>query len=394
MLRDQGSDARIKRSAIALLAQSLGREATHYNFLPQRPQTPIDTRRQTASGLFMGKVQGPTKNPCVVVRQALMPGDVLRVGYEDETGHAICRVTRHVPKKGRYPLNLGGHKTPRPGAPVFLTDRREKALEAMMAEVEEAAPPLGPMVRSRFQAVLPRPVDQPRRCIDIRVSRSPSRPSGRNSVGVWLSESTAENIGRSAAGYLWIWLPPIIWPDDEARVTDLLSQSLQKGARQFVLNAPWQMALFNRPEGLNLWAGPFCNAANALSLEMFKTMGFAGSFISPELGETDILTLCRQRPLPLGIVLSGHWPLVISRTLAEDTKLRVPFDSPRGEQAWADRHGPDYWIFPNWRLDLTEKRDILQRAGIQMFAHLEESVPPGVNLKKRPGLWNWKIGLK
>lgn len=394
MLRDQGSDARIKRSAIALLAQSLGREATHYNFLPQRPQTPIDTRRQTASGLFMGKVQGPTKNPCVVVRQALMPGDVLRVGYEDETGHAICRVTRHVPKKGRYPLNLGGHKTPRPGAPVFLTDRREKALEAMMAEVEEAAPPLGPMVRSRFQAVLPRPVDQPRRCIDIRVSRSPSRPSGRNSVGVWLSESTAENIGRSAAGYLWIWLPPIIWPDDEARVTDLLSQSLQKGARQFVLNAPWQMALFNRPEGLNLWAGPFCNAANALSLEMFKTMGFAGSFISPELGETDVLTLCRQRPLPLGIVLSGHWPLVISRTLAEDTKLRVPFDSPRGEQAWADRHGPDYWIFPNWRLDLTEKRDILQRAGIQMFAHLEESVPPGVNLKKRPGLWNWKIGLK
>jgi putative protease len=186
----------------------------------------------------------------------------------------------------------------------------------------------------------------------------------------------------------------VIWPEDEARVAGLVSQCLKKGARQFVLNIPWQMALFNRPDGLTLWAGPFCNGANALSLETFRNMGFAGSFVSPELGEDDILILCRQRPLPLGMVLSGHWPLCISRTLAADTKLRVPFDSPRGEQAWADRHGPDYWIFPNWRLNITEKRRLLEQAGVQLFAHLDEPVPPGVSLKNRPGLWNWKIGLK
>ena len=174
----------------------------------------------------------------------------------------------------------------------------------------------------------------------------------------------------------------------------LLRQCLENGARQFVLNTPWQMALFNRPEGLSLWAGPFCNSANALCLETLKTLGFSGAFVSPELGEADILTLCRQSPLPLGIVLSGNWPLCISRTLADDMRLRVPFDSPRGEQAWADQHGPDYWIFPNWRLDITEKRTILQQAGIQMFAHLDEPVPPAVTLKNRPGLWNWKIGLQ
>jgi putative protease len=157
---------------------------------------------------------------------------------------------------------------------------------------------------------------------------------------------------------------------------------------------PWQMALFNRPEGLSLWAGPFCNAANALCLETFRTLGFAGAFVSPELGESDILTLCRQSPLPLGIVLSGHWPLCISRTLADDMRLRVPFDSPRGEQAWADQFGPDYWIFPNWRMDITEKRTLLEQAGIQMFAHLDEPVPKAVTIKKRPGLWNWEIGLK
>jgi putative protease len=393
MLRDQGNDARIKRDALDLLAQSLGREATHYQFLPQRPQKPIDTRRQTASGLFMGKVQGPVKNPWVVVRQALLPGDVLRVGYEDEAGHTICRVTRSVPKKGRYPLNLGGRKAPTPGAPVFLTDRREKALEVMMADVEAAAAPLEAIAPSRFKAALPEPLEKSRRPVEVHVSRIPSRASGRNIVGLWLSETAVANIGKSAAN-LWIWLPPVLWPDDEARVAGLLRQCLENGARQFVLNTPWQMALFNRPEGLSLWAGPFCNSANALCLETLQTLGFSGAFVSPELGEADILTLCRQSPLPLGIVLSGYWPLCISRTVADDMRLRVPFDSPRGEQAWVDQHGPDYWTFPNWRMDITEKRRILQQAGIQMFAHLDEAVPPAVTIKNRPGLWNWKIGMQ
>ena len=49
-----------------------------------------------------------------------------------------------------------------------------------------------------------------------------------------------------------------------------------------------------------------------------------------------------------------------------------------------DQHGPDYWTFPNWRLDITEKRTILQQAGIRMFAHMDEPVPPAVTLKKPP----------
>lgn len=394
MLRDAGEDVNTRRSAVELLSLGLGREASHYRFLPQRPQVPIDTRRQTASGLFMGKVQGPAKNPWVAVREALLPGDVLRVGYEDEAGHAICRVNRHVPKKGRFPLKLGGVKTPPAGAPVFLTDRREKALETMMAEVEAGAPPAGTIAPSTFTATLPKPALKTGRHIELRVSRTPVRASGRSPAGVWLSEATVDNIGKAAAGHLWIWLPPVVWPDDEARVAGLLRSSLENGARRFVLNMPWQMALFNQPKGLTLWAGPFCNAANALTLETFKRLGFDGAFVSPELGETDILTLCRQSPLPLGIVLSGHWPLCISRTLAADMKLRQPFESPRGEQAWAEQYGPDYWIFPNWKLDIDEKKRALQEAGINLFAHLDEPVPPAITIKKRPGLWNWEIGLK
>jgi putative protease len=75
-------------------------------------------------------------------------------------------------------------------------------------------------------------------------------------------------------------------------------------------------------------------------------------------------------------------------------RLRVPFDSPRGEQAWVDQFGPDYWVFPNWRLDINENRALPDQAGMQMFAPLEEPVSKAMTIKKGPGFWIWEIGLK
>ena len=392
-LRDEGNGGKAKRNAQDLLAQSLGRETTHYRFLPQRIQQPLQIGKQTASGLYVGKVQGPRKNPWVVVRQPLFTGDILRIGCEDEPGHTVCRVNRSVPHKGRFPLKLGTKKTPRAGAPVFLTDRREKALESILSEMEKSAPPLTPVPQSTFSVALPQPKRLSGCILDMRVRRVPSRRSSRETTGMWLSENAVANIGKHA-GSLWVWLPPVIWPEDERHVTTLLGQCLKSGVRRFVLNAPWQQGLFNRPDGLHLWAGPFCNATNALCLQMFEEMGMNGAFISSELGETDVTTLASQSPLPLGIVISGHWPLCISRILSDTIQLRVPFSSPRGEQAWVDQHGPDYWVYPNWQLDLLEKRAILEHSGIRVFAHLIEPVPAGVVMKKRQGLWNWKIGLK
>jgi putative protease len=56
MLRDEGGDPKAKKSALGLLERALGRSGTHFFFLPQRPYNPIDTKRQTDSGLFVGKV--------------------------------------------------------------------------------------------------------------------------------------------------------------------------------------------------------------------------------------------------------------------------------------------------------------------------------------------------
>jgi putative protease len=130
-----------------------------------------------------------------------------------------------------------------------------------------------------------------------------------------------------------------------------------------------------------------------LSISVLESIGFSGVIVSPELGREDIFKLCRSSPLPMGIVISGNWPLCISRTISQGFKTQELFVSPMGEHAWVARHGDDFWVYPNWKLDLTAKRDELIKAGCKLFVHMEETLPGKVSMKKRPGLWNWKLKL-
>jgi putative protease len=123
-------------------------------------------------------------------------------------------------------------------------------------------------------------------------------------------------------------------------------------------------------------------------------MGLAGAIVSPELGRDGYLQLASQRPLALGIIISGNWPLCVSRAKAQDLNIDEPFTSPRGEQAWLTRYGRDYWLFPNWKLDLLVHKPELQNAGYSLFVHLNEPLPKTVKLKRRPGLWNWNLNLR
>jgi len=167
ILRDHGSDPQMKKTALEFLAQSLGRKGTHYYFLPQRPQNPVNLTEQTGSGLFIGRVKGgkkpsrskspPGREFYIVPRDELLPGDVLRVGYEDDSWHSVRRVSKYVPKKGRLDLKLPSGKNSPKGSPVFLTDRREKALEKLLAELEterQLRKPL-PQVPPNFHVRLP-----------------------------------------------------------------------------------------------------------------------------------------------------------------------------------------------------------------------------------------------
>ena len=418
ILRDSGRDPQAKKDALTLLERALGRPATHYNFLPQRPQNPVSTEAHTGSGMMIGRVKGGGGKSFLVPREALLAGDVLRIGYEDESGHGIQRVGKYIPKHGRLHLKAGSGRGPDRETPVFLVDRMEAALKEKIdgVGVQMAGIPLGAELTTeeggqRSEVGGQRSAAGERKGNGIVLKRGKgNRGAGgvqemtvfRRLVrhrapglpGYWLSEETAAAISSDRSGQIFWWLPPVIWPEDEDKWASLIQQALQGGARRFMLNAPWQTAFFQEPKRCQLWAGPFCNTANPPALSVLKGLGFFGAVVSPELGENEMLALPGESPIPLGVVTAGGFPLSVSRTLAENIKPEILFTSPKGEGAWAKQYGSDYWVFPNWKFDLTEKRPALEAAGYKLFVSLSEPIPKGVEMKQRPGIWNWHVGLR
>jgi putative protease len=228
----------------------------------------------------------------------------------------------------------------------------------------------------------------------MTVFRRLVKKRGPGMAAYWLSAETAAAVAGDRSGKIFWWLPPVIWPKEEEGWASLISRALDGGARRFVLNAPWQTAFFREHRQSRLWAGPFCNTANSQALSVLKELGFSGAVVSPELGENELLALPGESPLPLGVVVAGGFPLSIARVLAKNLKPETLFSSPKGEGAWAKQYGSDYWVFPNWKFDLTEKRPALAAAGYELFISMSEPVPRGVELKKRPGIWNWNVGLR
>ncbi len=396
ILRDYPRDSKMKKDALHLLARALGRSGTHYHILPQRPQDPVNIQGQTGSGLLVGKIKGARQNSYFITREELLPGDVLRIGYEDETGHDIKRIGRSVPKGGRMHISSSLEKTIAKGAPVFLTDRRERQLVEMISNLSDQLDPIkqssGPV--SPFLPSLPAGMSKKSRAVDFPVYRTlpGSNPPGQ--FGLWLSGGNLKKIAPKIAARIIWWLSPVIWPENENEVSEHVQLAIKKGGRHFVLNAPWQIVFFKRQEGFKLWAGPFCNLANPLAIASAGAMGFNGAIVSPELGAEDYLQLPQNSPIPLGIVVEGNWPLCVARTLTEDVQQNKAFSSPMGEQAWAARHGSDYWIFPNWKLDLNTQKKALQKAGYAFFFNLIEPLPKKVKMKQRKGLWNWDTNLR
>ena len=395
LLRDHGGDTGARKDALDLLARSLGRTGTHYRFLSQRPQHPVNPEVQTGSGYLIGRVKGLPEGAYVDSREALLSGDVLRVGYEDEAWHTVIRVGKYVPKKGRLFIRpKGGGKFPK-GAPVFLTDRREKALQDMIDALQSALaeiPLITPPSPRRLR--LPRAAGRRLAPIDLSVGRMPPRGGQcAGAAGLWLSADALDRVDKRLIPALWWWLPPVIWPDEEGLWEELLDEVKRKGGRFFVLNALWQRAFFEGGKLFHLWAGPFCNIANPLAVQTASDMGFSGCVASPELGAEDYADLGRWSPLPLGIVIAGHWPLAVSRIAPPSLAPGLPILSPRGEGAWIRSHGQNTWVFPNWRIQLEQERKALEQAGYSLFITLEEPVPEAVRMKERPGLWNWRVGL-
>ncbi|MGA1868853.1 MAG: U32 family peptidase [bacterium] len=396
MLRDKGRDSQTKKEALRLLAYALGRVYTHYNLLSHRPQNPIHTEDQTGSGLLVGRIKGSGQKPFIVTREELIPGDVLRVGYEDDKWHQIIQVKIYVPRGKFFYIKPSLNRGPLRNVPVFLKDRREKELDTLI-KGEEARITTNALPRENIplcKISFPRPFPHKIKPRTLRIYRTIAASRVNDETGLWLSAESLHKINLKGAPLLWWWLPPVIWPDENDSIKSMIKKLRSKGARKFILNNPWQLSYFSRSKNMELWAGPFCNIANALAISIAASMGFTGIIVSPEPGKKDFLLLAKQSPLPLGIVLSGSWPLCISRVLNHQIKINHPFTSPKAEKAWVSRYGQNYWIFPNWKLDLISKEEELLKAGYRLFIHLVEPIPSNVKLKNRPGIWNWDVGLR
>jgi U32 family peptidase len=395
LLRDKGTDPQSKKEALDLLGYVLGRQTTHYFFLPQRPQNPIKSEGHTGSGLLVGKVKGGKHQPYLVPREQLFDGDLLRVGYEDEKWHTLIKVNKWVPKNGRLVFKKQGDHEIRAGVPVFLIDRRESELNKQIAELQKKSDlivlPKSKIGQFKFTEAKTGFVKS--RYKEMKVFRNIMKtiPSGR--VGFWINEVMPEPFSRKNYMHYWWWLPPVIWPEEENQFKSIIAQILDQGGKYFVLNAAWQISLFPYPKTLSLWAGPFCNTANPFALVAIKRMGFKGAIVSPELGGDDLLQLPSKSPIELGIVYFGNWPLCISRTIAEDIEIGNVFSSPKGEEAWVRKYGKNFWVYPNWKLDIRNRKKDLIQAGFSLFISISEPIPKGITLKKRPGLWNWNVGL-
>ena len=405
LLRDQGDDPQVRKQAMDVLEQALGRPGTHYFFLPQRPHSPVNASSadsgDTGSGLFAGRVaKTPEGKAYLRPKLPLMAQDLLRVGHEDEPWHSTFPLRKAVPKGGRLDLPLKGKRPPKSGTPVYLIDRREPELRRMIEELDrelETVPvPKGVDSAPDFTPKLPKPWGKREKTRSMTVLRTlPQGKAGKTGgeTGMWLHEGVLKTMSRTLYPKFWWWLPPVLWPDEEEAMRRTLGRMIGQGARKFVCNQPWQAALFEPREGLQLMAGPFCNISNTLALQSLAELGFTQAMVSPELNAAELLELPSQSPLPLGIVASGEWPVGISRIHPEAVKPLTPFTSPLKENFWTRKYGANLWIFPGWPLDLREKRGDLEAAGYSLFVRFVELRPKDLMESQRTSQFNWDLQL-
>jgi putative protease len=395
LCRDYPRDSRAKKEASRLLQECLGREGSHYYFLPQSPHPPFGQERENCSGLFVGlcSKKGPG-GVSLQTRKELLPGDLLRIGIQDQPGHHMYRVRTFTAKGKKLKLPASWQDIP-PKTPVFLVDRQELELKQRLQQLDKQLKTIQPLEKAQQpkQTQLPSPWPRPERKRIMQVWSALPQGKANALLGLWLSPNLFSRLKPKMLPKLYLWLPPVIWPQEEHSWQELINRTIQAKAQSFVLNSPWQRALFPEKASLELWAGPFCNLGNPLALEVIKQMGFSGAFASPELDRPALLDLARQSPLPLGLVLQGLWPFCVSRTLHPDLEPGSRVQSPKAELSWIKKSGSNFYHYPNWELDLSPFQQELEQAGYSLLAQLKGFRPQKMPWKSKGSYFNWNLEL-
>ncbi len=408
MLRDHSHDSKARKDASELIEMALGRARTHAKFLPQKNATITSFSEPTSSGMLIGHVQfaPPEKKqktpsiPFIKPRMELKPSDYLRIGSEDEPWYSTFSVSKQVPKAGTLPLKLSGKRPPKPGVPVFLIDRKEKELTIILNNLKKELDRCKGKDSNFDDTKLTFPLEKaPFFKKQMNIHLRSSLPQGKEtrsarsaSMGLWLSQSTLRAVSKTIVPRVTWWLPPVIWQNEDEQYARLVQEALRKGAQTFVLNSPWQVQYFNDTKSY-LIAGPFNNITNAASIITFKDLGFNAAIVSPELSSEDFLALPKQSVLPLGILISGCFPMGLARHKLMGLKANENFQSPMREQFWARHYGQNLWIYPNWLLDISDHAQELEKSGYSFFVRMDEAYPHDLKLAERTSDFNWNNTL-
>ena len=423
LLREEGQNPAARKEAAALLTFALGRETTKALFSSDKgtaqlgkeasPATskkdllPITSKDgQTSSGLLCGKI-GKTAGYKMEFRTRfpLLEKDYLRIGYEDEAWHNLVSVHKPVPQESIFEFRIAKGTTPPPGTPVFLIDRKEPTLAKLLSEWQKRLEAHNPALKSREEDIMnlvPQPYSSKRVQAKTEIIVRSSLPHGREGredirpgamQGLWLSAKALSDVSKTLYKRISWWLPPVIWPNEDLVWARVVRDAIRGGANNFVLNSPWQRSFFTEGQNLQLTAGPFCNITNAQAIATLKNLGFTAAIISTELGQEDILSLPGQSLLPLGIVISGYWPMGISRHNAEPLKTQELLHGQKSEEFWLRRYGQNMWIYPAWPMDLSAFMPKLVKAGYSTFVTLKEHPPKEAIVPKRTSIFNWENNI-
>ncbi len=388
MLRDNPNDAKSKKDASELLDLALGRPTSHSVFLPQRPYTPLEPANETGSGFLIGITkQEKNGKPYFNCRQELLNGDFLRIGYQDQPGHQTLKIRKFIPKRGKVSIPVKGKTRLRSGTKVFLIDRREEGLVMALKQLEKKLSKIkvAEKTASNIRLEMPHPHPMPERVARHTLQRNPPKGKTKFGTDVWLSLNALKRTPRPAVSKIWWHLPPVIWPNEEAEIQKTIDICLSGGGRDFVLNAPWQIAMFPKDDRLRFHAGPFCNVSNPLTVAELADMGFSSAYVSPELARDDFLALPAASPIPLGVIISGMWPLGISRIMADEANLMSPMYSQKKKSAGLASTGKATGYIPAgrsisltnakcWKMLATQCSFISKNHGPKQYRHQTEPV--------------------
>jgi putative protease len=177
----------------------------------------------------------------------------------------------------------------------------------------------------------------------------------------------------------WIYIDPVIWPEDEDRWKNMIKNLISKGHKFFILNSFYHIGLIDTKK-VDVWLGPFANVANLQAIYMARWMGFKGVVVSIELSKQEYIELATNSPLPLGVFIKGIWPYTTSRTKHPELHLDTLYLSPKKEGLWVKEIGANYYVFPDRLIDLTHKRRELKKAGYKLFLEFLNPIPKCIQL--------------